>query len=68
MIIGGVMVFIGKVKCVDGGIEVIGRWVWGLGLYYCDWICGGMFFEEDGDILCFENGELMVYVVYFEKD
>ncbi len=67
-ITGGATAPTGKAKRVDGGIEVTGRWAWGSGSHHCDWICGGTLFEEDGDILRFENGEPMVHVVYFEKD
>ena len=58
----------GKGKKVEGGVRVTGRWAWGSGTDHADWIAGGTFIEDDGDLLRLPNGQPALHLVYFPRE
>ena len=58
----------GKGQRVDGGVVVSGRWAWGSGSHHCDWICGGTIVKDGDEVVCSEQGDPLVHVMFFHKD
>jgi alkylation response protein AidB-like acyl-CoA dehydrogenase len=46
----------GQGNCVEGGYSISGAWQFGSGSYHSDYICGGFFPMQDGQMLILPNG------------
>ena len=65
---GGATAPTGRGKRVNNGVEVTGRWQWGSGTTYCDWIAGGTVVADGRESPRRPGGEPEVYVMMFAAD
>ena len=58
----------GRADVVEGGFRVSGRWPFGSGIKYSEWICGGSVVHEDGAPRKLSNGVPEVQLMIFSAE